>query len=475
MRTCTNNRIVSLLLLTLVCFVLLLPRFTYAFFTDTEESEGQRFIGAELLFDNEFDNQELFVGPGLTLEHEFTLPVSFSSSSVTNLYDIRVASTTGNAEFCEALALETALAGNYTVGHLENFSSSAYDSPGEVTMTVVYDENERAIPHNATCVAEVVVEAWQDNMTKETAGYRDSKRFTISVTAHMVVLNEVLPRPNTTDTTVPNVEFIELYNNSDFPIDVLGFNITELTSGGLPTNHFVANIAAAPASAMVAYDGSLSTIVPAHGYLALKYRGSASYLNDTGDTITLIDTNTGAAIDSYHYTTTIVGKSDARIPDGVGAWIDPVPTPDSENIAEEPVLVVATTTATTSIFAELAVQEISTTTKVAATSTVASSTEEVMPTEEEIIVVEDVATTSEELVTEPTEPVVEENEVSEPEIVESIEEPQAEVEEPLTETLPLTEANTVPEEAILNPEPAVRAVEEEVEEPEEPEVTPVEI
>lgn len=478
MQTYTNNRIVTSLLLVVVCFALLLPRLTYAFFSDIEESTGERFGAAELLFDTSFDNQELYVGPGLALTHEVILPISFSSSSVANTYDVRVASTTGNAVFCDALALKTELDGKQSSGHFIDFASTAYDTPGDLVLEVFYDENERAIPHNATCAAEIVVEAWQDNMSKDTAGYRDSKRFTVSVTAHMVVLNEVLPRPNTTDTTVPNVEFIELYNNSDFPIDVLGFNITEMTAGGLPVNHFIANLATAPASALIAYDGSLTTVVPAHGHLALKYRGSSSYLNDDGDTIVLFDTTTGAAVDSYRYTTTIVGKSDARIPDGVGAWIDPVPTPDAENIAEEVVLVVATTSATTSIFAELAVQDISTTTEVEAASTTASSSEEV-EAEEPVTVIDDTATSGEPVLPEVTEeettPVAPEPEVEiepEPEVVEE----ETEVEEvPPADPLPLTDANTAPEEALLDPEPAIRNAEEEVEVPQEPLVIPTEI
>jgi len=466
MRTNTYNRIVTSLLLFSVCFLALLPQVTQAFFSDTEESAGQRFAAAELLFDTTFDNQEFYVGPGLAVAHEFILPVSFSASSVKNKYDIRVVSTSGHDTFCGALALEAVLGSESSSGYFTDFSSAEFDSAGLVSVSVFYNESVRAIPHNATCTAEVVVEAWQENMQKATAGYRDSEQFSITVTAHMVVLNEVLARPNTVDMNTPNVEFIELYNNSDFPIDVLGFNITELTAAGIPTNHFIANMSTAPSSALVAYDGSFSTIVPAHGHLALKYRGSASYLNDNGDTITLIDTTTGAAIDSYRYTSALIGKSDARIPDGTGTWIDPVPTPDAPNTLDE---LLVETPATTSLFIDLLEIEHSSSTVV--DTEVASGTEEALVIEVPVAA-EEVTPSAPSLVEGEAES--EEEPLLKPEIEEGI---ALFVEEKVDEIssipLPLTDSNSAPEEALLNPEPAVRTTEDE-ETSDESEITPTE-
>lgn len=452
----------KLILLTntlIVSAVLFAPSLAAAFFSDTETSDAQRFKASELLFEGSFDNQEFYMGPGLATEHTFTLPIEFSSSSVANKYDISVSSASGDEVFCDALALTTSLSGSDSSGYFESFASSPYSEAGEVLMTLSYDDSERAIAHNDSCTAEIVVEAWQENMSKATAGYRDRKTFTLTVIAHMVVLNEVLARPNTTDTQVPNVEFIELYNNSDFPVDVLGWNITELTAGGLPTNHLIANINTAPASALIAYDGSLSTVVPAHGHLALKYRGSSSYLNDTGDTITLIDTTTGVAVDVYRYEVALVGKSDARIPDGVGAWIDPIPTPDEENILAEELPLVATSTATSSIFTELsAEQEIASSTSTSADE-VATSTASSTPTEpvvEEVVVPleEDVSEVPEELVLE----VVSEPVIGEEEVETLADEPEP-VPEP--EPLPLSDTNSA-ESALLDPEPVVKNSEEEV-------------
>ena len=435
--------------------VFLFPSSTQAFFSDTEEAAQQNFTASELLFDSVIDNQEVYVGPGLATKHTFVVPVEFSSSSISNKYAFEVLEITGDEVFCEALALQTGA----TIGAFESFISGEYLEAGDIDMTVYYDDTKRNIVHNARCTATIEVEAWQSNMSKETAGYRDSRQFTVTAIAHMVVLNEVLPRPNATDTQVPNVEFIELFNNSDFDLNVLGFNITELTTAGLPTNHLISNLATAPASALVAYNGSYSTIVPARGHLALKYRGSSSYLNDSGDRITLIG-NDGVAIDTYAFGAALVGKSDARIPDGVGAWVDPIPTPNAENIAEDSVLVVVET-ATTSVFIEL---------EAASSSDAAAvSTEEVL---KEVIVEEEVATSTEDAV-EITVPMV----VVEEEVVLTPEEVFTEAIEEVVELreipeIPLTDSTTKDAPEVVQGEEALRTTEEEVEPEEGPVVSP---
>ena len=420
------------------------PLSALGFFSDTEDAKEQVFSASELLFETTFDNQEVYVGPGLITEAVFTLPAAFTTSTIQNKYSFTVLETTGDNAFCDALALETSFDGTDSVGAFETFASGEYQTPGDVAMSVHYDDTKRDIVHNSRCTAKIEVVAWQHNMSKATAGYRDTKQFTVTAIAHMVVLNEVLPRPNSTDTQVPNVEFIELYNNSDFDVDVLGWNITELTTGGLPTNHLISNISAAPASALVAYNGSYTTTVPAHGHLALRYRGSSSYLNDTGDRITLIGSD-GVTIDSYAFEAALVGKSDARIPDGVGAWVDPIPTPNDTNILEEDFAVVATSTASTTptVFEEIAEQEIVST----STEEVASTTEPVSPVVEVVVVPEETEVPEEEIV---------EEEAEEP-VVEEVEE----AEEEEVPNLPLSDTKDAKE--VIQPEPVAKTTEEEVE------------
>jgi hypothetical protein len=82
---------------------------------------------------------------------------------------------------------------------------------------------------------------------------------------------------------------------------------------------------------MVAYDGSLATTIAGDGFLALRFNGLSQYFNNSGDTIRLVDA-TGTVLDSYTYSSSVAGKSDARIPDGIGAWVDPIPTPNAANV-----------------------------------------------------------------------------------------------------------------------------------------------
>jgi hypothetical protein len=164
-------------------------------------------------------------------------------------------------------------------------------------------------------------------MSRATAGFRDVREITLRVEASMVVLNEVLAQPG-----AGFPEFIELFNLSEVPVDVEGWSITELAGENVVT-HTVTGTPSAAAD-LVAYDDSLTTTVPALGHLALKFNGGSAYLNNTGDTITLFD-GAGNQLDQYVYMTSLSGKSDARIPDGTGGWIDPVPTPGEANVLEE--------------------------------------------------------------------------------------------------------------------------------------------
>jgi len=106
------------------------------------------------------------------------------------------------------------------------------------------------------------------------------------------------------------------------------------------------------------------TVINAKSWLVV-YMNKA-VLNNTGDTVKLFD-NTERLVDSYTYTTTSdycnieptpgdkntteasgscagvpPNKSYARIPDGIGDWVDPIPTPGmanklNEELVEEPV------------------------------------------------------------------------------------------------------------------------------------------
>lgn len=305
-------------------FVLVVPITIIAFYSDIERLDNQTFTATQLHWASlPKSGTKQYFSPTFNTEHIFTLPTAFTTSSTKALYDISTA-VSGDLDFCSTLQLSAE-------GYLGSISAGAsYFETGPLTsgtswqVKLIYDALESNFAHGAECDVVITVEGWQKNMTKVSAGYRDTYVVTIPVVAQMVVLNEVLAKP-----TPGGDEFIELYNHSAYPVDVAGFNITEKTAGGVTNNHIIRSISLGSTD-LVAYDSSGNTVIPAHGFLALRYSGNTSYLNDTGDTITLLDTD-NITLDNYTFGPAVVNKSDARIPDGTGPWIDPTPTPNEPN------------------------------------------------------------------------------------------------------------------------------------------------
>jgi hypothetical protein len=173
--------------------------------------------------------------------------------------------------------------------------------------------------------------------------------------ARGVVINEFLPNPNgDDDAPMPLGEWVELYNLSDEAVDVDGWYLYDSNdSKPLPIS-----------SANSDNDGDTAdegeTIVPAGGYLVVYLNGEYSgWLNNSGaDSVRLYNgpIGTGALVDSYSYdgrdnsslsptpggenvddssggsgNSIPPNKSYARIPDGTGAFVDPIPTPLAPN------------------------------------------------------------------------------------------------------------------------------------------------
>src|SRR5690606_1629123 len=110
-------------------------------------------------------------------------------------------------------------------------------------------------------------------------------------------------------------EFIELYNASGSPVDVLGWKVSEISG----SNELLYTIVASGASGnqMQPHAGA-STVIPGGGLLVLEF-ASATKLNNDGDTVRLYN-GSGAFVDGHKYPNTAAGKSHQRIPDG-GIWV----------------------------------------------------------------------------------------------------------------------------------------------------------
>jgi len=144
-----------------------------------------------------------------------------------------------------------------------------------------------------------------------------------------VVLNEFLPDPSGPDNDPkPAGEWIELYNNALYDIDVNGWVLYdsddshELVITSANTN-------------------SGNTTITGGGFLVVYRNGDVDFDldNDEGDSLRLYNGHIldGAIlIDSYTYTQAVTtDKSFARSPDGTGSWFDPLATPGGPNTLEQ--------------------------------------------------------------------------------------------------------------------------------------------
>jgi hypothetical protein len=239
-----------------------------------------------------------------------------------------------------------------------------------------------------TCSVDLVYRGWHPQALEYT-GFTDEERvrlnLTYEATANVfdIVLNEFLPNPDvsanglnmgTDSDDLPFGEWVELYNKGDVPQDLSGWYISDASGGLGNLQALISSTNTIPAT----------TTIPAHGWLVVYF--NKPVLNNTGDSIFLY-TNGNVLVDFYSYgdpsdycenepspaisnaTSSPSGtpgngrgadcvanqvapnKSYARIPDGTGAFVDPIPTPGFANIpdpvVEEPVeeIPVATTTA----------------------------------------------------------------------------------------------------------------------------------
>jgi hypothetical protein len=211
-----------------------------------------------------------------------------------------------------------------------------------------------------------------------------------------IVLNEFLPNPSGTNPDYgfdfgedndlqPKGEWVEIYNKTGGKaVDLAGWYIQDQEGN-------IVNITSSNTS-----DGS--TVISSEGWLVVYL--NMEMLNNDGDTVYLYDMFDNL-IDSHSYDlssyctleptpeetndggtpalicpTEVPGnKSYARIPDGTGAWFDPIPTPGEQNKLEEiiPEEELTDTEATTTE---------ATTTEATTTEVVSTTTEEISTTTE---------------------------------------------------------------------------------------------
>ncbi len=220
---------------------------------------------------------------------------------------------------------------------------------------IILPENLDESYQGQACNFKFLFEGWQDNMGSfGEGGFTDTEEIESVIKVgnwdQSVVLNEILPNPEGNDSQAGlQGEWVEFYNNGSSSIDMTGWYIKDDTGNVRGT--------VGPAST---YNGQVVIGSKESYYKWLVLFINGSWLNNDGDTVELYNPQ-GILQDSYTYQGSATdddedsnntpggdnqnpagdeeqgneGKSYARIPDGTGGWVDPVPTPGGPNKLEQ--------------------------------------------------------------------------------------------------------------------------------------------
>lgn len=327
---------------------------TFAYFNDTETSSGNMFAADFLDFALSVSAYESSIGLGETVSAS---SVVVNSGGMDFQYVLEAETISGNEDFCNALELEAKLNGvEKYEGALMSLGTIATTSLGTWKFNIELPVDEDSFTNGEKCQFDVVFRGWQTNVgSYGDGGFTDEERMSFTITTgQMVVLNEFLPRPSgvaygfdfgNDSSDMPQGEWVELYNNSTEAVDLTGW-YTRDSTGGDGNKVIITALNTSPAT----------TVIAGKSWLVI-YMNKA-VLNNTGDTVRLFDAGNNL-IDSHSYddpdfceieptpgnenSTDASGscgsvppnKSYARIPDGIGAWVDPIPTPGRANVIEE--------------------------------------------------------------------------------------------------------------------------------------------
>lgn len=348
------------------------PSYSGAYFADTETAAGNVFVAALLDFIGIESPQAYNIeeaGPAVSVP----ITVTPEPGSVQTDYRVTVAHTGGTLVLCGALVATVVAPPFAYTGPLLTLNSVASSSASLTLLLTLPDAS--GLTDGDQCTFDVVFRGWYPTMPEYT-GFADEERVSVTMTYHEVpasnpadiVLNEYLPNPDPSaggmnfgndNDSKPFGEWIELYNKGLVAQDIAGWYITD-ASGGVGNTHAVIG----PGNTNTG-----STIIAPGGWLVVFMNKPS--LNNTGDEIHLYPVGSLVAVDSTSYNdpssdcendptqgTGNVGtgqtgtpgngpnadcvanqvapnKSYARIPDGTGPWIDPVPTPGTPNILDE--------------------------------------------------------------------------------------------------------------------------------------------
>lgn len=351
---------------------------TLASYNDTETSGANVFTAGMLdiiLSNTEFEG---VIGNDSGDASQFETNVSLIAGSLPAQYTVEYEKTGGNDSMCDVLALDSTHTTLSYTGALSAFSVGTTTDFGFWSFVITVPSGQ-SVSAGETCEFDFIYKArGEDALSWEASGFNDEERFHILIEAveaqSPVVINEFLPNPDgvlCTDGSdncdegdpefifdfgkdsddKPQGEWIELYNLTGNPVDLTDWYIQD-ASGGIG-NIGITNLNTLPAT----------TTISAHSFLVI-YMNKA-VLNNTGDVVKLFNAS-DILQDSYAYTSeydycyltptpggtndetpsgggidctsgsNIPGnKSYARMPDGTGLFIDPLPTPGNRNSLDD--------------------------------------------------------------------------------------------------------------------------------------------
>src|SRR3989344_1667046 len=328
---------------------------TVAYLGDMEISSGNEFAAGHLDFNLSQHSFESLISLDETVSKSAVL---MNVGDMDFQYTLRAEEVLNENDFCGALNLQAKLNGveQYN-GDLLSLATPALIVLGTWKFKIELPVDETDFANGEQCRFDVVFEGWQTNVASyDDGGFSDEERFNFTITAgKMVVLNEFLPRPDgiaygfdfgSDSSNMPQGEWVELYNNSDQSVDLAGWYLRDSTDGD-GNKTVITSLNTAPAGDTIA----------GNSWLAV-YMNKAIY-NNNGDTVRLFNSDS-VLVDSHSYSvsdfceiepspgdensTDAAGgdcpdvppnKSYARIPDGIGDWVDPIPTPGGMNVLED--------------------------------------------------------------------------------------------------------------------------------------------
>ncbi|MFA6526502.1 MAG: lamin tail domain-containing protein [Candidatus Buchananbacteria bacterium] len=306
---------------------------------------------------------------------------NFSAANAGNLdfqYIAGAVDISGDSGLCGNLSLNATQNGNSIYsGKLSDFSSPTTTLAASTSAVFAFElslASSDAALKNKTCNFSFKLLSWQTDFASSTQGFFDTEIVSSTVSSgdwttgvtppesdsNDIVLNEFLPNPQGNQyghdfgvdgDSMPKGEWVELYNKGTEPVDVSGWYLRDSLDSA---DHMIL--------IDTAHTGKAEQVIEAEGYLVV-YLNKALLNNSSGDSVRLFDAD-DALVDSYSYVLpadfcnlkpTIDGENDedgsgigtgcvsdvptnksyARIPDGIGDWVDPIPTPGQSNIISE--------------------------------------------------------------------------------------------------------------------------------------------